>query len=207
MFIALIVLGAVVNLIITGTQNSLAHERQADAASVAQDEIEAVRQIVKRYGFDALAMTASPAAGSGTLATNPSNPNDYVTGSSLRIALDYRNSSRGYASPSTEPLVIGPVSGATAQVNPQQTVTVSSAAGVQTTYTIYRYVTQRTPVCRTTCGTDDRRVTIAVVHTAVTSSKLQDESKPVWVSTVITRSVPSNQANSGQGLEIGVNLP
>ena len=198
-----------------GVLNSLGHQRQASSLSIAQREVEKIRQTVAQYGFDALALSSLPGAPTaGPLATNPSNPDDFQTGYgtsavAYRIMESYHNTALGVTSgtpASGEPLVVGgtatyPTAG---RVAPKTTGVTSG----NVTATVYRYVTRRTEACLTAgaCDGDSRRVTIAVVPTNDPGTKLQSKG-PVYFSAVINNAIPQDAASQpGSGLRIGVNL-
>ena len=85
--ILITVIAATSALFIRGNDASLASQRQSQAISVADEEIELVRQDVKTKGFDALAMTALPSTGSSSslnaiaLGNTYTDPNHFVTSS------------------------------------------------------------------------------------------------------------------------------
>lgn len=198
-----------------GVLNSLGHQRQASALSIAQREVEKIRQIVSQYGFDAVSLSSLPGAPTaGPLATNPANPDDFQTGYgtgtvAYKVMESYHNTALGVASgtPSTgEPLVVGgtvtyPTTG---RVAPKSTGVTSG----NVTANVYRYVTKRTEACTTAgaCDGDSRRVTIAVVPTNDPGTKLQTKG-PVYFSFVVDNPVPQDEPGQpGTGLRIGVNI-
>jgi hypothetical protein len=198
-----------------GVLNSLGHQRQASALSIAQREVEKVRQTVAQYGFDAVALSALPGAPTaGPLATNPANPDDFQTGYgtaavAYKIMESYHNSALGVASGTPaagEPLVVGGTATypTTGRVDPKTTGVTSG----NVTATVYRYVTRRVEACLTAgaCDGDSRRVTIVVVPTNDPTTKLQTKG-PVYFSTVVNNPVPKDAASQpGTGLRIGVNI-
>jgi type II secretory pathway pseudopilin PulG len=78
------VIAAASALFVRGSDASLSAQRQSQAISIADQEIEMIRQEVKTKGFDALAMSSLPSADSGTtlsaigLANTYTDPNHYV---------------------------------------------------------------------------------------------------------------------------------
>lgn len=172
LMLVLIVSAATV-LLVHGNNNSVASERNAQLISVADQQIETIRQQVKTKGFNALAMTSAPVTtgSSGTLAFNsntPTNPNYFVSSGTgcgannqgYAIEANYDDISEGAASgvvPWTgctntttaptmvaEPLEI--LSGGF--VTPAQTnVTVGSD-----TATVYTFVTDTYVGCTTAVG-------------------------------------------------------
>jgi type II secretory pathway pseudopilin PulG len=83
--ILVLVIGASSTLFVRGSDASLSAQRESQAISVADQAIETIRQKVKTQGFDALAMSSLPAAGSGTslsaigLSTTYTDPNQFVS--------------------------------------------------------------------------------------------------------------------------------
>jgi hypothetical protein len=131
-----------------------------------------------------------------------------------------------------EPLVVGTGSPLVAPlVTPSQTIQNGSL-----TYTVDEYVTDTNigcnpsvtgasncynptapgTACTTTCWSplgDAKRVTVAVVmsnggtNNAGSSANARiGQNSPVYVSTIFTNPVPSNQSNSSIGLSLGLNL-
>jgi len=198
-----------------GLLNSLGHQRQASTLSIAQREVEKVRQTVAQYGFDALSLSSLPGAPTaGPLATNPTNPDDFQTGYgtsavAFRIMESFHDTTLGVATgtpASGEPLVVGGTATypTTGRVDPKTTGVTSG----NVTATVYRYVTRRTEACVTAgaCDGDSRRVTIVVVPTNDPGTKLQTKG-PVYFSTVVDSPVPKSTAGqAGAGLRIGVNI-
>ena len=198
-----------------GVLNSLGHQRQASALSIAQSEVEKVRQTVAQYGFDALAMSGQPGApGGGALAMSPTNSDDFLTGYgtsavAFRIMESYHNTTLGVATGTPalgEPLVVGGTVAypTTGRVTPKTTGVTSG----NVTATVYRYVTKRTEACTTAgaCEGDSRRVTIVVIPTNAPGTSLQTKG-PVYFSTVINNPVPQDEPGQpGTGLRIGVNI-
>jgi hypothetical protein len=198
-----------------GILNSLGHQRQASTLSIAQREVEKVRQTVAQYGFDALALSGLPGAPTpGALATSPTNPDDFQTGYgtsavAFRIMESFHNTALGVATGTPalgEPLVVGGTVAypTTGRVDPVTTGVVSGSV----TAKVYRYVTKRTEACLTAgaCDGDSRRVTIVVVPTNNPTTTLQTKS-PFYFSTVVDNPVPRDAPTSPTGgLRIGVNI-
>jgi prepilin-type N-terminal cleavage/methylation domain-containing protein len=219
MLVTLVVIGAMSTTFIQNNDSALAGQRQAQLYSVAQQQIEKIRTIVSRYGFSALALTAKPTAPTdAVLPTNPTDPNDFIrnwssSSPSYLIEINYNDSTQGQissvASNNGEPLEI---SATTGQVTPSATATVGSG-----TATVYTYVTQATVPCLTrataltgvanTCAADDaRRVVVAVKLANPTTSQSIGPNAPVYVSTVFSNPIPSNQPSSAIGLHLGLNI-
>jgi hypothetical protein len=212
--IAIVVLLAVAMMLSKGIFNSMGHQRQAAGLAIAQREIEDVREVVARYGFEALAMASSPGTPpAGTLPANPDDPDWFVTGYgtpgvAFKVMESFHDTTRGVAAGTPvggEPLIVGgtashPVAG---RVDP---VTTTTSGGL--TATVHRYVTMRTEACVTgnDCDGDSRRVVVAVVPHVTDSTELQAR-KPVYLSTVIDNPVPKDAAQQpGSGLRVGVNI-
>ncbi|MEA2156914.1 MAG: hypothetical protein QOE11_3054 [Solirubrobacteraceae bacterium] len=210
--IGIVIVLAIAGTLDKGILNSLGHQRQAATVTIAQREIEKVRQIVAQYGFDALALNGpvgTPTA--GALASSPSNPDDFVVTASntYKIMEDPHNTGRGVAATTPaagEPLIIG---GGGSYPTPGQVVPSTTEVSGGVTAKVYRYVTRRTEACVTgnNCDGDSRRVTIAVVPTNNPSTKELQALKPFYFSTVINNPVPKDaDGQPGSGLRIGVNI-
>jgi type II secretory pathway pseudopilin PulG len=242
-----IVIGGLAVAFADSSASSLASQRQAQVLAVADQQIEHIRAQVKQYGFGALAMNGLPAAATGATvdgqATNPADPNSYVTAlpagcgtydvdwgdktstEGYKIETNYNDSSQGTISPFTpvtgcttgvEPFVIldgldaARASQPTGFVKPLQTnVTIGSGTG-----SVYTYVTETNIGCNASggcngslgaSGPDAVRVTVAVRLTQ-TGRTDTGGNAPVYVSSIFTNPVPSNQPNNSLGLTLGVNL-
>jgi len=166
--ILVLVIAAASALFVRGSDASLSTQRESQAISIADQEIETIREQVKTDGFDSLAMSSQPSTGSsGTLANDGltglgsthTDPNYFVStgqngcGSSnagYAIEADWDDTSQGPASGVT------PFSGCTDTasaideplevlsggfVTPQQTnVTVGSYTATIDTYVTDTYV-------------------------------------------------------------------
>jgi len=187
-------------------------------------------------GFAALAMSSLPATGSSaTLSGAPNtytDPNHFVSASSgcglgndgYTIETNYDNTSEGVATISAwsncatgvEPLVVQNSTLTptlpTGIVTPQQT-SVPVGGG---TATVDSYVTDTNiggcasvgNSCSGAASTytgDARRVIVAVFFNGTSRSKTGGDS-PVYVSTIFTSPVPSNQTNSSIGITLGAQL-
>jgi competence protein ComGC len=214
--IGIVIVLAIANTLDKSILNSLGHQRQAATVTIAQREVEKVRQIVKQYGFDSLAMSgATGAPTAGALAASPTDPDDFVTGyggasPAFKIMEDYHNTAVGVTTgtPSAgEPLIrggFGSYTTITGHVDPSTTGVTSGGV----TATVYRYVTRRTEACLTAsaCDGDSRRVTIAVVPTNNPTTELQ-VTRPFYFSTVFNNPIPKDaDGQLGSGLRIGVNI-
>jgi hypothetical protein len=71
-------------------------------------------------------------------------------------------------------------------------------------------VTQATVPCTTSlgsCAVDDvRRVIVAVLLNNASGSKALGPNTPVYMSTLVSNPIPSNQPNSASGLRLGLNI-
>lgn len=187
---------------------SQGHQRQAAVLTIAQREIESVHQVVAQYGFTAVAMSGQPGSPTpGLLASNPDNPDDFVTGSgaskSYMVETDFHDTSQG--TQATEPLVVNTTLGRIAPISSNVTSGAFSA-------TVHRYVTVRSAGC-TAAGTtanDCLRVIIAVVPnvtSTVAEGTNHQSAKPVYVMTQIDSPVPTDEpGQTGAGLRVGVNI-
>jgi type II secretory pathway pseudopilin PulG len=225
MVLAVTVMGAAAAMFATQNHSALAGGRQVQLLSLAQQQLETVRQDVVRYGFQDLFMTAAPGAPDASIPADPMNPNDYVntssSPSSYFIEENY-NSNGGNLSgnvatgtpPAGEPLVIGTPSVATPGISPMNTSVPTGGGGSATVYT---YITQVSDVCNATftsglggsaCSTagtqqDVRRVVVAVVYNNAFG---QTPTAPEYATTIISNPVPSNQVSVANGIHIGVNV-
>jgi type II secretory pathway pseudopilin PulG len=227
MLLALVVAAATA-LFISGSDSSLAAQRESQLISVADQQIENVRQIVKTSGFSALGLSSPPpTASSATVKFNsstPLDPNSYVTtcdgNSAYKIEANYDNSSEGLVSslpvepPCTtaglEPLVTG----GTLPPNPPS-VTVGSM-----TVALYEYVTQTSVGCNSSLGSggctgDARRVIVVAVDSQAATRCSSTVSinrcslganAPVYLTTIFTNPTPSNAPNKSIGLTLGLQL-
>jgi type II secretory pathway pseudopilin PulG len=193
--------------------NSLGHQRQAATLAIAQREVEQIRQIVATYGFDGLALSAQPGSPTaGALASNPDNPDDFVSasGTTYKIMENFHTTGGGVATGTPaagEPLIVH--TAAAYPATPGRVAPLSTGVSSGTvTANVYRYVTQRTEACATAnaCNGDSRRVVIAVVPTGSVTSELQTK-KPFYFMTVINNPVPLDSvATPSTGLRIGVTI-
>ncbi|HEY5318718.1 MAG TPA: type II secretion system protein [Solirubrobacteraceae bacterium] len=225
--IAITLISALTGLFLSGNDETLAAQRQTELIGVADQQIENIRDAVKVNGFSALAMKTAPVTGSSTTLTYSGghtyiDPNHFVVSScgangGYTIENNYDNTSQGTATIASwtgcptgvEPLVVL----STGIVTAQQT-SVAVGAG---TATVDSYVTDTnvgacaTPTATTCTGAattptgDARRVIVAVKLNGVTRYDRGDNS-PVYVSTIFTDPVPSNQANASVGLSLGTQI-
>jgi prepilin-type N-terminal cleavage/methylation domain-containing protein len=227
MMVALIVIGAMADTFVKNGDSALAGQRQAQLYSVAQQQIENARKIVDKYGFAALALKAKPTpaptdcsgqCSTATLPSSPTDPSDFILGylsaaPTYLIETNYNQPSAGEISnvPATgEPLEIDATNG---QIDPTASV-VTAGSG---TASVRTYVTQATIPCNSgtaasgglgaACAADDaRRLIVAVTLTNTTGSKSVGPNTPVYLSTIFSNPIPSNQPSSASGLRIGLNI-
>jgi type II secretory pathway pseudopilin PulG len=187
--IFLIFAGAAFAMLTDAQKRSANAERHEAAISLAQREIERLRQ----FGYADLGLTGSPTAAAAGSSTNPDNPAEYVSGSNLRVKSDFRD--RNSAPPpgvaaTGEPFVIA----ATTGVSPAPVR--MSSSGYQ--YDVHRFVTWVDLTC-VESGTDRcnrdadndgvedpdaKRLTVAV--RPIAEQQKMAGTKPVWVTTVLT---------------------
>jgi type II secretory pathway pseudopilin PulG len=167
--ILVLIISSATVLFADGNDSSVASERDSQLISVADQQIETIREEVKTEGFDLLAMNAAPAAGSGSTfsysSTTYADPNHFVSASTgcglsnegYEIEANYDNTSGGAApgvlpwsgctdtsTAVAEPLEI--LSGGF--VTPQQT---NVAVGTDTA-TVDTYVTDTYVGCTSSAG-------------------------------------------------------
>jgi type II secretory pathway pseudopilin PulG len=156
------------SLFINGSQTSVTAQRQSQAISVADQQIEAIRQKVKTQGFTLLAMSGTPAAlassNTSYSSTLQTDPNFFVShlstcgasGYGYAIEANYNNTAENYPLvPGTSTAGVLPWSGCTNTssqvaepleilssgfVTPQQTVTVGTGTATVDTYVTDTYV-------------------------------------------------------------------
>jgi Tfp pilus assembly protein PilW len=210
MALALVVIGALAALFANNQNSSLATQRQSELVTVAQQQIEQLREQVKVNGFSALAMTSAPGA-----SVDLTNPDYYVTDSakSYFIAANWNafNGTTGGAaaniasysggiSAGSEPLC---TSAAGVVAPTAQTVTEGS-----NTVQVWTIVTQTnvgvTPTTATPCSDDARRVIVAVKFVNPSTAKNTGPNTPLYVSTIFTNPVPTSQVGGAVGLSLGV---
>jgi prepilin-type N-terminal cleavage/methylation domain-containing protein len=221
--ISVTVIGAGAALFSTGNGSALASQRQGELISVADQQIENIRQAVKVNGFAALTMKTAPASGTNSSLSYSSathtDPNDFVSNSTgcgtsnagYLIEANYDSSTEGLApgvaswtgcAMGAEPLVVQ----AGGIVTALQTVTVGSD-----TASVYTYVTDTYIGCSSALGSctaaagDARRVVVAVLLNNGGRHNIGQNS-PVYVSSIFTNPVPTNQINSSIGLTVGATL-
>ena len=226
-FIAIIVIGALSALFVTSNDSSFASQRELSELSVLQQQIERVRQTVAEYGFSALALTSAPAGPTDSpLPTDPTNPDDFVSGSACSEAFtvesNYNNTAESYPvsagviADNPESLLVNgctvssnAISGG--QLAPVQyadltTGATSSSAPSSDPYaTVYTFVTQTSMAgCNTSlggsCTGDVRRVVLAVIlnHAAADVGP----SYPTYSTTIFANPVASDETANASGLRI-----
>jgi type II secretory pathway pseudopilin PulG len=226
LWIALLALGALVFAFANNDDSSLASQREITQLSVLQQQIEKVREVVPQYGFNALALSAEPAAPTASpLPNDPTDPNDFFTGhgtanEAFLVENNYNNTSEGVLSdtPSTGEPLLDPNTGATGgQIAPVQCIDLSSgsagscgslAGGSDPYATVYTYVTQTNSVgcggAAGSCNGDARRVIVAALLNNPSAPTRHDvgPNTPTYSTTVITNPVASDQSNQASGLRV-----
>lgn len=231
-FCLALIAGASASIFVTGNKSSLALQRNTQLLALADRQIETVRQQVKVYGFSALAMNAAPSSAThstvGYSSTTHTDPDDFVTsatgcGSSnlaFTIEANWDNTAEGTAPglaswsscPSgSEPLVIDTTHGV---VQSSQPVTLGSATGTIRTFVTDTYIGCSSSLGSCTSATGDaRRVIVAASlsnggtnNTGAGASYTNGQNSPVYISTIFTNPVPSNQVNNSIGLTLGASV-
>jgi prepilin-type N-terminal cleavage/methylation domain-containing protein len=209
MVISVTVAGATLALVSTGTKSSLAGQRQTQLLSVAQQQIEQIRQTARQYGFDSLALNGSSTsypAPDATTPVTPANASDFITGygtsgAALQVKANYHDPTSGTLV--SETIVFDSTSG---RVQPYST---GVPAGGGATATVWRFVTQRAEACNAglgACTGDSRRIVVAVNMDNPTGDQNIGPNTPIYMTTVIDRPLPSNSTSQGNGLRIGVQI-
>lgn len=224
-FISIVVIGALALMFVKSTDSSLASQRQISRFSVLEQQMDRIRGTVKQYGFTALALTSAPTAGV-TPSTDPTNPNDFVSGSScaqtFTVESNYNLTTELFPTGQTVAdspeslLVNGCTVGGNAisggQLAPVQyadlaTGTTSASLPSGDPYaTVYTYVTQtNTAGCNNllvngTCTGDVRRVILAVVLNSQATDP--GANYPAYSTTLFANPVASNQTNTASGLKL-----
>ena len=229
-----LIVGSVSALFVSGNNQSLASQRQAALLSVAEQQIEQIRQAVKTSGFGALALSAVPTVNNGTVnATLPygagsvyTDPNHWLqsngpcgsSGLEYAIEANYDTASQGtdmgneppFSGCDTgyEPVIVQPGGGSqpTGIVAPSQTVAVGTGQAP-----VDRYVTQTNVGCNATlgsgnCSGDARRVIVAVQFNGPAGRYNVGPNAPVYVASIFTNPTPSNAPNNSIGITLGLQI-
>ena len=181
--------GAAFAMLVDSQKRGANAERHEAAISLAQREIERLRQ----YGYAELGLTATPASAPAGASANADNPAEFVSGNALRVKSNFRD--RNSAPPpgvaaAGEPFV-APLAAGIAPAPLRMT-----SSGYQ--FDVHRYVTWvdltcvvgSTDQCNRDANNDGaedpdaKRITVAV--RPIAEQQLQAGSKPVWVTTVLT---------------------
>jgi type II secretory pathway pseudopilin PulG len=226
MFVVIVVIGALALMFFESNDSAFSSQREVSQLTVLQQQMERIRQIVKEYGFGALALTSAPGVATDSpLPANPTNPDDFVGGSAcaqtFHVQSNYNSTSESFPSGTTiadnpEPLLVNgcTVSGATVsggQLAPVQYVDLATGASSSTAPasdpydTVYTFVTATTTAgCNTnlsgSCANDVRRVILAVQPVRVASDI--GPAYPTYSTTVFGNPVASNQTAAASGLQI-----
>jgi len=192
---------AILTTLDKSSSTSLAQQRDTQAASIGEQEIERARSLVKRYGFDSLSLSSTPVT-AVSATTNPVDPNAFVAGNNFLVRESWHDT--GSTLVANEPLLVAASTlGGADRLAPGPETIVSGT----TTATVNRYVTRRVDSScpNTDCVNDSRRVVVAVRVQANGADLAR--TTPIWFSTVVNSGVPANEANGSGGLAVGVNLP
>jgi len=222
MVVALLVIGAAASGFARNSDSADAAQLQSELLTVAQQQIEKVHSIVTQYGFDALALNATPPTPTdAVLPTDPTDPDDFIrnhssASPSFLIETNYNATGGGQISSvvsnNGEPLEIDTTNGRIAPTVASNPADVNTQVAVGSgTATVYTFVTQATVPCNTTvlggCAASDvRRVIVAVRTNTATGAKQIGPNAPVYISTVFSNPIPSNQPSSATGLRLGLNI-
>jgi type II secretory pathway pseudopilin PulG len=229
MFVVTVMLGVLALMFVQSHDSSFASQREISQLSVLQQQVERIRQTVKQYGFASLALTSAPAGPTDSpLPANPTNPNDFVSGSgcseAFQVQSNYNNTGESFASSQTvadnpESLLVNGCTvggnsisgGQLAPVQYADLTTGSTYASVSSVpagdpyATVYTFVTQTsTAGCNTalggSCTGDVRRVILAAVldHAATDIGP----SYPTYTTTMFGNPIASNQPTNASGLRI-----
>jgi hypothetical protein len=178
----LVVSAAVFAMLINGETRTHGAEHHEAAISLAQREVERMRQ----FGYAELGMTATPVAAAASGEANPSNPDEYVSGGNLLVRSNFRD--RASAPPPGVPVTGEPfVAPLTGGIDPaSQRLT---AGGFL--FDVHRYVTWVDLTCvvggTDRCpGTRDAKRIVVAVRPAPEKWVRAGALKPLWISTVLT---------------------
>lgn len=224
-FIVTLVIGALADLFVQSNDSSYSSQRLLSRVSILQSQIERVRRVADQYGFSGVALTSAPGAATDTpLPRDPTNPDDFVSGSgcsrTFTVLSNYNLTTEAFPTSQTvadspEPLLVNgcTVSGnaiSGGQLAPVQyadlsTGAVSSTAPAGDPYaTVYTFVTQTTMAgCNSSLGSctgDVRRVIVAVVLNRQAADL--GTNYPAYATTVFSNPTASDQANQASGLRI-----
>lgn len=226
LFVVLAVIGALALVFASNDSSSLASQLQISRLSALQQQIEKLRNVVSEYGFSALALNAEPGAPTdSTLPSNPTDPNDFITGygtanEAFRVESNYNNTAEGVIADTPtigEPLLDPNTGSSGGQVAPVQCVDLSNpsssatcstlANGTDAYATVYTYITQTSTVgCAKSdgsCNGDARRVIVAaLLHHPGSPSKNLGPNTPTYSTVVITNPLASDYASSASGLRV-----
>lgn len=231
-FIVVVVVGALVEGFVNNNDSAYSSQRTLSRFSVLQQQIERVHELVKQYGFSAVALTSAPTAGCSTAATDPKSPTAFVCGSgcaeTLKVQSNYNNTGESFPS-SSQTVADSPesllVNGCTVSSNaisggqlaPVSYVDLSTDATTSTVpssdpyATIYTYVMQTsTAGCASgtansgSFGTSCTGDVRRVVVAVVMSQTSSDvgANYPTYATTILANPVPSNQNNNSSGLKL-----
>ena len=220
-----IVIVALATLFAQTTSSSYADQRLVSRTEILEAQMERVRQVVKQYGFTALALTTAPATATDSpLPLDPTNPDDFVSGTGCSeawtVEANYNTTTdsffHGSIADNPESLLINgcTLNGSaitTGQLVPVQyadltngAVSSSAPTNGDPYATISTFVTATTQAgCNASLGSctgDVRRVIIAASLNTVATTF--GTSYPDYTTSVFSTPLASNQTNSAKGLKI-----
>jgi hypothetical protein len=185
--VVLLVTAATFAMLSEATTSAGGAHRHEAAISLAQREVERLRQ----FGYAELGMTGNPTAAAPGPDQNPSNPAEYVSGANLLVRSNFRN--RTSAPPPGVPALgepfVTPAAGGPAVGSFNPTPQRLSSGGYL--YDVHRFVTWVDLKCVVgavdMCGgpRDGKRIVVAVRPAAEQNGRRRT-TKPLWISTVLT---------------------
>jgi hypothetical protein len=175
-------IGAAFSLLIDAQKRTAGAERHEAAISLAQGEVERLRQ----FGYADLGLTVNPTGATPSAGSNPDNPAEYVSGGNFLVRSNFRDRSSDEPPgvPATGEPFVAPLP---AGVTPAPTRMNSSGY----LYDVHRYVTWVDLTCvvggtdRCAGPRDGKRIVVAV-RPAAEQQMAAGATKPVWVTTVVT---------------------
>jgi hypothetical protein len=179
----LVISAGVLAMLVNGETRTHGAEHHEAAISLAQREVERMRQV----GYADLGMTtANPVAAAAGTDANPSNPAEYVSGGNLLVRSNFRDraSDPPPGVPDTGEPFVGPLTGGIDPA-PQRL----TAGGFL--FDVHRYVTWVDLECdlggTDRCpGTRDGKRIVVAVRPAPEKWVRAGALKPLWISTVLT---------------------
>jgi hypothetical protein len=173
--------GAAFAMLVDAQKRSSNAERHEAAISLAQREVERLRQ----FGYAELGLTANPTGAAASSSVNPDNPAEYVSGGNLLVRSNFRDRTSAPppgVSSAGEPFVAPLTTGVSPA--PQR----MTSTGYK--FDVHRYVTWVDLTCmmggtdRCPGPRDGKRITVAV--RPIAEQQVRAGTKPLWVTTVLT---------------------